>query len=105
MTQSRFHNNLIAVFIVVLWVYLMLLLGGCVTTYEISKQMTDGSSVTVMVRSYREFQQPQVHYNRDGEAVTFDFGAEAATTAVSPIEAALADGIRAGAVVLNPIDQ
>ena len=99
----RVYRNLIALLIVVLVMGLMLLLGGCMTKYTIEKQMTDGSSVIVNVQSFREFEQPQVHYARDGQSVTFDFGAESATTATSPIEQALADGIRSGAVLLNPL--
>jgi hypothetical protein len=76
-------------------------LTGCMTTYEVVKQTPEGD-VRVKVSSFREFEQPQIHYSRVGDDVVFDFGAESATTAVSPIEQAIADGIKAGAVVLNP---
>ena len=100
--HSQHYRNMIAILIVIAWLALMLVLGGCMTTYSISKNMQDGSTVTVLVKSFREFEQPEVHYERDGEAVTFDFGAASATTGSSPIEEALADGIRAGAVMVNP---
>lgn len=77
-------------------------LCGCKTTYEIRKETPEGE-VVVIVESFREFQQPTVHYSREGDSVTFDFNAETATTGSSPIEEAVADGIRAGAVILNPI--
>ena len=69
---------------------LLLLLPGCMTTYSISKIMPDGSNIVVEVKSFREFEQPQVHYNRTDDAVTFDFGAASATTATSPVEQAAA---------------
>ena len=82
-------------------------LGGCVTTYSIDKH-PDGS-VSVMVKSYRELEKPVVHFNRMGEDVTFDFGAESATTAVSPVEQAVGDVLRAGGTIatsgiLKPVD-
>jgi hypothetical protein len=101
----RTYRNLIAIMIVVLVLALMLVLSGCMTTYEITKNMKDGSSIAVSVQSFREFEQPTVTYMRDSDSVEFTFGAESATTGSSPIEEALADGIRAGAVTLAPIPQ
>lgn len=86
---SRLRNDLIAILIVIAALALMLLLSGCMTKYEIHKH-PDGS-VDVLVQSFREFDQPQVHYQRGpGNEATFDFGAAAATTAVSPLEQAAA---------------
>jgi hypothetical protein len=99
----RTYRNLIAILIVIAWFALVIILSGCMTTYEINKSMEDGSSVTVLVKSFREFEQPTVTYSRDSDSVEFTFGAESATTGSSPIEEALADGIRAGAVTLAPI--
>ena len=62
-----------------LTVFALLLLGGCMTTYEVTKQTPEGD-VRVVVKSFREFEQPQIHYSRQGQDVTFDFGAESATT-------------------------
>jgi len=84
--------------------FALVVVGGCMTTYTINKNMVDGSSVSVTVKSFREFEQPQVHYVREGENVTFDFGAESATTGTSPIEEAIADGFRAGTIVTKPPD-
>lgn len=81
---------------------LIVLCTGCMTTYEISKETPEGT-IVVSVRSFREFEQPKVHYKRSEDSVTFDFNAESATTGVSPVEQAFADGIRAGAIVLNPV--
>jgi len=73
------------------YLILLLLLPGCMTVYSISKIMPDGSNIVVEVKSYREFEQPQVHYHRtDEDGVTFDFGAASATTATSPVEQAAA---------------
>ena len=77
---------------------LVLTMGGCMTTYSIEKQTPDGT-ITVLVSSFREFEQPQVHYNKTADSVTFDFGAESATTAVSPIEQAVGDVLRAGGTI------
>lgn len=74
---------------------LILCLSGCMTTYEITKHTPDGD-ITVAVRSFREFQQPNVAYSRTGEDVTFTFGAESATTAESPIERAIGSVIEQG---------
>jgi hypothetical protein len=80
----------------------VLLLTGCMTTYEVVKQTPEGD-VRVLVKSFREFEQPQIHYSRQGQDVTFDFGAESATTASSPVEEAFGEAIKAGAVVLRPV--
>jgi len=68
----------------------VLILSGCMTTYSVSKILPDGESVTVEVRSFREFEAPILHYSRSDDSVTFDFGAASATTAVSPVEQAAA---------------
>lgn len=81
----------------------LLLLGGCMTTYDIKScpQGADGPCTTVMVKSFREFEQPVVRYRRDG--VEFDFGAASAGTARSPIEEAVADVIRAAPSSILPV--
>jgi len=50
----------------------MLTLGGC-TSYTVKKG-PDGTT-TVMVRSTRDLEQPEVHYSRTGADATFDFKA------------------------------
>ena len=75
----------------------LMVLGGCVTTYSIDKK-PDGS-VTVLVQSYRELEKPVVHFSRTDDSVTFDFGAESVTTAVSPVEQAVGDVLRAGGTI------
>lgn len=79
---------------------LSVILTGCKTTYKIDKK-PDGS-ISIIVESYREFDKPKVIYDRNGEVVGFQFNAEKASTAVSPIEEAIADGIRAGTFILGP---
>ena len=101
LTKTRI--NLYGCLIMAIVIVIAVLMGGCMTTYTVEKHMQDGSSVIVSVQSFREFEQPQIHYSREGEDVTFDFGAESASTGTSPIEDAIADGIRTGAVVLNPV--
>jgi hypothetical protein len=85
---------------------LLVLLAGCMTKYEVTKKVPrpDGTveEVRVVVNSFREFEQPEIHYHRDGASVTFDFGAESAKTAVSPVEGAIAKGIETGALILTP---
>ena len=88
---------------------LVLIMGGCMTTYSIEKHAPDGSSIVVSVQSFREFEQPVVHYNKTTDSVSFDFGAESATTATSPIEQAVGDVMRAGGTIatsglLKPAD-
>ena len=81
---------------------MVLLSAGCMTTYSISKINPDGSNIVVEVKSFREFEQPQVHYGRTEDAVTFDFGAASATTAVSPVEQAAASLLLQLPVLLAP---
>ena len=104
--EYRIYRNLIAIMTVVLVLSLMLLLGGCMTSYDIRVCHQDTQVCSeVNVKSYREFQQPNVHYSRDGSEVTFTFGAENASTATSPIEAAVADVIRATPSAILPAPQ
>ena len=84
---------------------IVLISTGCMTTYSISKIMPDGSNIVVEVKSFREFEQPQVHYNRTDDAVTFDFGAASATTAVSPVEQAAASLLLQLPALLAPVPQ
>jgi len=95
-----------AVLIVVVILALLVILGGCATIYQV-KVCHQHSNVCseVMVKSYREFEQPSIHYNRDDSSVTFEFGATAATTAQSPIEAAVADVIRATPSIILPVPE
>ena len=101
----RMYRNLMAVLVVIVYLAVLVILSGCMTKYAITKNMQDGSSVTVLVQSFREFEQPQVHYSREGETVTFDFGAATATTGESPIESAVADVIRATPSVILPVPE
>lgn len=78
------------------------LISGCMTIYEVHKS-PDGS-VDLVVRSFREFEQPKVHYDRNGDTVTFDFGAATSTTGTSPVENAIGDAIRAGTLQFSPAD-
>jgi hypothetical protein len=65
---------------------LLFLLGGC-TSYTIQRGV-DGCAecVSVKVLSWREFEQPEVHYARGPDSAEFDFGAASATTG-NPLEA------------------
>lgn len=65
---------------------LILLLQGC-TSYTIQRGVQGcAECVSVKVLSWREFEQPQVHYSRTGQDAEFNFGAASAVTA-SPLEA------------------
>ena len=95
-----------AVLIVIVLLALLVILSGCVTSYNIQACHPDGGvCTTVDVKSYREFEQPNVVYSRDGDSVTFSFGATSATTAASPIESAVADVIRATPSVILPVPE
>ena len=84
---ERLARNLLAVLLVFVILYLMVLLGGC-TTYEVQKGMVDCPTCTfVKVRSTREFETPNLHYQREGEDAVFDFSADSVTNAPSPLEA------------------
>ena len=83
--EKRIAYNLIAVLIVTAYLMLLLVLGGC-TRYHVQKGVDGCAECTaVSVWSWREFEQPVIHYGRDGESVEFDFGAASATTN-SPLE-------------------
>jgi hypothetical protein len=59
--------------------FAIVLLSGC-TIYTVEKIAADGSTTTVKVRSSREFQQPDLHYSRNGTDAEFDFKAQSATS-------------------------
>jgi len=82
-----------------LLILLLLVTGGCATTYEVSKCTADGVCVTAKVRTYREFTDgAKVHYE-DGK---FTFEAGSVTTATSPLEEAAADAIRTLSILAAP---
>ena len=85
---------------VLIGILIVFMLSACMTTYSIEKQTPDGN-VTVLVKSFREFEQPNVQYSRTGDDVIFTFGAESATTATSPIEGAVAGVISAGGTIAS----
>jgi len=85
---------------------ILMLLNGCSTIYDISACHTETDvCTTVHVKSYREFEQPQVQYTRTADGVIFTFGAESATTATSPIEQAVADVIRSAPSAILPVPE
>jgi hypothetical protein len=90
-------------FMIGIGIALVVLLGGCVTTYEIKVCHEDTATCSyVNVKSYREFNQPNVRYARDGSGVDFTFGAEDALTGTSPVEQAVADAIRTAPQLILP---
>jgi len=96
--STRLKNNLITALMVAIILVLILTVTGCLTKYQVvvcSEEEDTCSSVKVW--SFREFNNPQVTYGRNEDGVTFTFGADTATTAISPLEKAFADGVRAGA--------
>ena len=52
----------------------MFVMAGC-TTYSIEKVTPDGSSTVVHVKSTRDLEQPELHYERYGNDAVFDFKA------------------------------
>ena len=53
---------------------IVIFLSGC-TTYSIEKQMGDGVSTIVKIKSTRDLEQPEITYIREGEDARFDFKA------------------------------
>lgn len=81
------------------------ILSGCMTTYDIQAcNPESGTCTSVNVKSFREFEQPEVHYTRTPNGIEFSFGAESAATATSPIEAAVGDVIRSGGTLSSTGD-
>lgn len=65
-----------------LLIVLSMLLSGC-TTYTIQRGEPGCPECTmVKVISWREFEQPVVHYERGPDSAAFDFGAASARTGV-----------------------
>ena len=83
----------------ILIIMLAVLLSSC-TIYKVKSIAPDGKTVDVKVYSSREFQQPNLHYEREGNDAVFDFGAESVTT-YDPYSAIL-QGILSGAITVNP---
>ena len=75
------------------------LLSGC-TIYKVKSIAPDGKTVDVRVYSSREFAQPNLHYERQGNDAVFDFGAESATT-YDPYSK-LIEGILTGTITVQP---
>jgi hypothetical protein len=99
LTRNKLIAHLVNVLIWSLMLAWVLSSGGC-TIYEVSRMAPDGSSLTVKVKSSRDFEQPQLHYARAPGTAEFDFGAESAVTRRSPIESSIAGVITSGGQVI-----
>lgn len=75
-----------------LMILCLALLTGCATTYDVSRCEGD-KCATANIKSYREFEQVVVNYER--ETGTFSFSAGSAQRGISPLEQAAADIARA----------
>jgi hypothetical protein len=82
----RLTQNLLAVLLVFLILAIMVLLGGCATTYHAERRNADDGSYTVLdVKSRREFSGGvTIHYNK--ETGTFDLAAGDVSNGYSPLE-------------------
>ena len=101
MMTTRMTRNLYAVFFVVAWVYLMILLSGC-TIYKVHSE--PGKTIDVSVWSSRSFVAPTLTYKRTGGDADFHFGADQATQpAPQDYAAGVAAGIRA--MLIPPVPQ
>lgn len=99
--SARFARNTIAVLIVILYMALMLLIGGC-TIYKVHSE--PGKSIDVSVWSSRSFVAPTLTYKRTGDNADFHFGADQATQpAPQDYAAGVAAGIRA--MLIPPVQQ
>ena len=58
----------------ILLIALIIILSGC-TRYVVEKVAPDGSVTNIHVSSTRSFEQPDLHYKRDGDDAEFDFKA------------------------------
>ena len=97
---ERLARNLVAVLLVFVFLYLLVLLGGC-TIYKVHS--VPGKSVDVSVWSTRSFTAPDLTYNRKGEDVDFHFGADQATQpGPQDYAAGIAVGIRAMMLMQPP---
>ena len=59
---------------ILLMVLIIFVMAGC-TTYSIEKVTPDGSTTVVHVKSTRDLEQPELHYERVGNDASFDFQA------------------------------
>jgi hypothetical protein len=77
---------------------ILVMVGGC-TTYSVTRTLPDGTHLEVSVKSTRNFEQPQVHYERTGKDAKFDFGAASATNSWESIVGGVLQGFMTGAIV------
>ena len=77
----------------------VILLSSC-TIYKVKSVAPDGKQIDVKVYSSREFQQPNLHYAREGNDAEFNFGAESATT-YDPYSKII-EGILMGTITVTP---
>jgi len=76
-----------------------MILIGC-TTYDINRKAN--GDITVRVVTTRNFEQPQLHYERIGQNAVFDFGASSTSNSFENIIGGILQGFMTGAIVPNP---
>ena len=95
----RMYRNLMAVLVVMVYLALLIILGGC-TIYKVHSE--PGKSVDVSVWSTRSFVAPDLNYTRTGEDASFSFGADQ-TTQPGPQD--YAAGVAAGVKAMLPVPE
>jgi len=76
--------------------------------YSVERIAPDGSTIVVNVKSTRSFEQPDLHYSRDGQAAEFDFkaaGADNNTDAIVGMFAPLIQGLVTGTIKVQEDSQ
>lgn len=78
----------------------LIFLNGC-TMYSVERTAPDGSSIVVNVKSTRSFEQPDLHYEREGQNAAFDFKAASVndgTAEIIGMFAPLINGLATGTI-------
>ena len=80
-------------------ILIAILLSSC-TIYKVKSIAPDGKTIDVSVYSSREFIQPNLHYEREGNDAVFNFGAESAT--IYDPYSRLIEGFLTGTITVQP---
>jgi len=78
----------------------IIFLSGC-TMYSVEKVLPDGSSTNVYIKSTRSFEQPDLHYAREGSDAVFDFKAAGADNNTAAIMGAVTPMIQMMQAMMN----
>lgn len=88
---------------IIMALVLAAVLAGCATKYDVVLCNDNGVCSEAHIRSFRDFEQPQVRYSRD--TGTFEFGAASTDRSISPLEYVAADIARAAVLGAAPREE